>query len=60
MKEMTGLKSLMQGCGVQDVNTLESRTLFERMQRHRTISDMYKFEDSDEEEYEAFQRSKLN
>ena len=60
LKEMTGFNSLMQGCGVEDVNTLESRTLLERMERHRAISDMFKSRDSDEEEYEELQRKKLS
>jgi len=34
--------------------------LFERMERHRAISDMFKNKDSDEEEYEETQRKKLS
>ena len=61
IKKLTGYNTLMQGCGVVDVNTLESRTLLERMERHRAISDLLKVQsDSDEEEYEAAQRKKLS
>ena len=34
--------------------------MFERMARHRAISDMFKSKDSDEEEYEETQRKKLS
>lgn len=49
----------MNECGVQDVNTLESRTLMERMARHKAISDSLKGPDSDDE-YETYQRKKLS
>lgn len=59
IKKMTGLGAMSGDCGVQDVNTLESRTLFERMARHKAISDILKGPDSDDE-YEEYQRKKLS
>ena len=50
---MTGLGAMGGDCGVQDVNTLESRTLFERMARHKAIGDLLRGPDSDDE-YEEF------
>ena len=50
---MTGYDAMMTDCGVQDVNTLESRSLYERFARHKAISDILRGPDSDDE-YEEF------
>ena len=59
MKQMTGLGAMSADCGVQDVNTLESRTLYERMARHKAVGDSLRGPDSDDE-YEETQRKKLD
>ena len=60
MKKMTGYNALMQGCGVQDVNALETRSLRERMARHRALRDSLRDPDEDDDYYEEYQRKKLN
>ena len=55
IKQATGL---MAGCGIEDVFSLETRSLKERMERHRAISDILRRsnpeeqDSSDEEDYE--------
>ena len=60
IKKMTGYNALMQGCGIQDVNSLETRTLRERMARHRALRDTLRDPDEDDDYYEEYQRKKLN
>ena len=58
MKKLTGITSLLQNMA-QDINSLETRSLRERMARHKAISDSLKQGvDSDSDDYEEEFRRK--
>ncbi len=62
LKKMTGYQMMAQSAGSMGVNLLESRTLKERMERHRAIRELLKTQepDSDEEFEEHYARKNLS
>ena len=54
IQQMTGFATMMHGKAMTGVNSLEARTLRERMARHRALTDLLKSEqvDGDEEDFE--------
>lgn len=62
LKRMTGYQMMAQSAGSMGVNSLESRSLKERMERHRAISELLKIQepDSDDEFEEQFARKNLS
>lgn len=57
---------MMMGCGIEDVLSLETRTLRERMARHRAISDILRRsnpseDDSDDDnDYDQFNKKQMS